>query len=512
MLSGPRESGSPGGRRHPIRNVATNWGAFVILAAIGFFLSPFVVHRLGNEAYGVWVLLGSLVGYLGLLDLGVRSAVTKYVATHHAAARHDEASGILSAALVFFLAAGLVVTALGLAFAWLGLSLFEIPPELAQVARLVLAIAGVNVAVSLVGGVFGGAVVGLQRFDVVNGIGVVDAALRALAVVAVLLAGGGLVGLALVNLTASLGNALAMAWASRRVYPELRLRLRGWTTHHLRSLVSFGFLASLLHVSAMLANYSDSVVIGLLLPVGQITFFAIAASLMDYSRQLVRGIAHVMSPLAGALEGRGREDAVPEALVAGARVASLVSLPIVVTFILRGSSFVGLWMGPEYAGPTGLVLAILACGRWVAAGFSVASSTLMGVNKHGGLVPAFLIEAAANVALSVALAGPLGITGVALGTAIPRIVVSLGFGPGYVRSAVGLPARRYVMTTLVRPSFAMIPFAVASGAIELGWPAANLFVYFGQILLALPLAALGAWFVAFDGQERRDLARKLGRA
>ena len=39
-----------------------------------------MVHHLGNTEYGMWTLLGSIVGYLGLLDFGVRGAVTWYVA------------------------------------------------------------------------------------------------------------------------------------------------------------------------------------------------------------------------------------------------------------------------------------------------------------------------------------------------------------------------------------------------------------------------------------------------
>ena len=66
------------------RNLAINWFSLIAGLVVMFFLSPFVVHSLGNNAYGIWVLLGSLVGYLGLLDLGVRAAVTRFIARFHA--------------------------------------------------------------------------------------------------------------------------------------------------------------------------------------------------------------------------------------------------------------------------------------------------------------------------------------------------------------------------------------------------------------------------------------------
>src|SRR5215813_5055411 len=59
------------GKPGAVRNVLTNWGAYVLAMGVNFFLSPYVVHHLGNTGYGVWTVILSLTGYLGLLDLGV---------------------------------------------------------------------------------------------------------------------------------------------------------------------------------------------------------------------------------------------------------------------------------------------------------------------------------------------------------------------------------------------------------------------------------------------------------
>src|SRR5438132_13926907 len=88
--------------QHSLRNVVSNWAAFAVSVIISLFLSPFIVHRLGDSAYGAWVLLSSLVGYLGLLDLGTRSAVTRYVANYHSTHRHEDAGRIASTALGLF--------------------------------------------------------------------------------------------------------------------------------------------------------------------------------------------------------------------------------------------------------------------------------------------------------------------------------------------------------------------------------------------------------------------------
>ncbi len=514
-MTAPSQRPATPDARRTVVNVAANWGTFLLTAVIGFFLSPFVVHSLGDEAYGAWILLGSVVGYLGMLDLGVRGAVTRYVAHHHAAARHDEAGRIQSAALLVFGLSGLVAMTLTVGFAFFGLPLFDIPGELAGASRRVLVIGGVNLAVSLVSGVFGGAVAGVHRFDVTNGVGIVGNVVRAVAVVMGLQAGGGIVTLAVIQLAVSCASGLALAVASRRVYPELRFGLLSWRREHLRILVAFGAASTLLEVGNRIMYYTDSVLIGALLPVSAITFFAIAVNLIDYARQLVSGISRTMTPMAGALDGADQAEGIRQAMLTGARLATLVMLPVLLTFVIRGGTFIGLWMGPAYAAPSGAVLMVLAIARWPAAGYQVCTSTLMGLNRHRGLVPVVLLEATANVGLSYTLIGSLGITGAAIGTLVPRLFVTLVFGPWFVSKTTGLSPARYYRDVIVIPAVALAPFAVGSVAFEAWTSPGDLVSFFAQVAATLPLAAAGAWTLVLRRDERlrvrSALRRMLGR-
>src|SRR5947207_5423551 len=85
--------------RRIAQNVLSNWLALAITTMVGFFLSPFVVHHLGNLAYGVWVLIASLVSYMNLLDLGLRGAVTRFVSKGTAQDDHEQSSQAVSGAL-----------------------------------------------------------------------------------------------------------------------------------------------------------------------------------------------------------------------------------------------------------------------------------------------------------------------------------------------------------------------------------------------------------------------------
>lgn len=492
-----------------VRNVLSNWGAFVCAAAVSFLLSPYIVRTLGDSAYGAWAVLNSVVGYLGLLDLGVRGAVMRYVARFHDTGEHDRAGRLTSSAVLLFGATACVAVILAIVLAANVEHAFNLPADVVHAARIVALVGGLNIAVALVDGVFGGVITGLHRFDYSNAIDLSALLLRSLATVVGLALGGGLVALALIQLGGSLLRLAADYTVCRRLYPQLRVRLRDGDREHLQIVLRFGLASSVLHVAGQIMLYSDSVIIGAFLPVAFVTYFAIAANLTDYARQVISGISRVLTPLLSATEARGQEERVRQTLLAGARLTTLCILPITVTFIVRGATFIGLWMGPQYAKPSGRVLAVLAVFVTCHAGYQVITASMLGINRHRGLIPVFLADAATNVGLSIFLVPRIGIIGSALGTLIPQLVVTLVIGPWYVRRELGVSMAEFWRNAHVRPVLSMVPFALVSILIERSWAAPNLLIFFSQVALSIPFGLLGAWLFGLLPNERQLIMRTL---
>lgn len=484
------------------RNVLSNWGLYIFSFAVNFFLAPFIVRHLGQTGYGVWTLMTSLTGYLGLLDLGVRGAVTRFVARYHTTADHDEASRITSSALTIFVTAGVLAASASVVLAFAVVQLFRIDPAYLVSARTVLILTGCNVGISLVSGVFGGITVSLQRFDLVNRVEILNLTLRSLAIFLVLHGGGGIIALASIQLVSSIAAGLALARTALRLYPELKLRFGRPDRQRLSLIFSFSIYAFLIHVSLQLIYYTDAVVIGAFLPIGMVTFFAIASSLMSYARTLLSGISSTLTPMASSLEAINKSEELPGLALKASRYVTSVMFPIAITFMLRGKTFIGLWMGHGYAELSGEVLRILAYAWLFSAGNSVTASILMGISKHKPLVPMAAGEGLANLCFSVALVRPLGILGVAWGTTIPNLVQNILVYPWYLCRTLGIPWQRYVVCAWGRPTTAMIPFAVLTYLVERRWPAANLAIFFTQVATVFPSALLGFWFFTLESAER----------
>lgn len=487
-------------------NVLWNWGTFLFNVAITFVLSPYVVKSLGNTTYGLWVLLGSLVGYLGLLDFGVRGAVTRYVSRFYADGDDERASRLTSTALRIFSLMGLAAVLVTVLLAASIVHRFDITSAQTGTARLVVILGGLTVAVALVGGVYGGVVIGLERFDLNGRVEIGIGLIRVIGIYFALKLGFGILSLALIQLGVSGARTLGSVWFARRLYPELHVRFTAWDSEAFRQIFSFSAYSTLILFSSSLILYSDSVVIGAFLPIGLITYFAIAGNLIDYTRSLVRGISTTLTPRTSALEASD-PGAIAGVILRAARLATLLILPIAVTFILRGARFVDLWMGPAYGLEAGRILRILSLALLFSAATQVTLSALMGLSRHKEYVPFNIAEALMNLALSIYWVRPFGIAGVALGTTVPSLVSSLIVMPWYVHRATGVPPGRYLFEAWVRPFLALVPFAIATALLDHYWVAHGLIAYFIGVLVVLPLALAGAWWIALDPEDR-DLVRR----
>lgn len=493
------------------RSILSNWATFIFAAGVNFVLSPFVVRTLGDTQYGAWVLLGSMVGHLGLLDIGVRSAVTRYVASYYTAADHLKATRLYSTALRIFSFAGLAAIVVSLVLSLLVGRVFNVPADLVQIARVVVILGGLNVAASLIGGVFGGVLIGLERFDYNNAIEIAVATIRTIGVVVALMNGQGLIGLAIVQLIATTVRIAASIWATRKLYPELQLTSFEWDRDSARLLLTFGLTASLLHVSSAVMFYSDSLVIGAFLPIAMVTYFAIAGNLIDYARSVMSGISQTLSPRVSALQASGNGGALGTATMLSARLSSIVILPIATTFLVTGPQFIGLWMGAEFTGLAGHILRVITIPLIVLSGYQVVTAAMLGVGKHGKLIPVFVAEAVVNVILSIIWVRKYGVIGTAYGTMIPRVIVSAIVGPWYAREAIGVHLPTFWKDVFVLPALAMIPFGAASYAVEHYWPAHGVMIYFARVLALLPLAVFSVWYVCLRGEERAGILAILTR-
>lgn len=437
-------------KRILVRNVIWNWSGVATSMAAGFVVAPFLVRRLGDTNYGLWILIGSLTGYFGLLDLGVRGSVGRYVAFYRAKNDQGGVNSILSTALAILCGVAFLGLLLTIGVLLVFFHLFEVPAEQMASTRLALLIVGFNLAVMVPLDVFNSTLWAFQRFDILNAVDIVMVTIRTAVTFLLIGQGYGLVALAVITLFWTLGSAAIKAGMSFRLNPGLRLGpsyVKRWA---IGCLYGYGIWLVVLSLARVALPKLNPVLIGARLGVAMVTPFSIATRLIEYATSLVSSSTGVLTPVATTFHAEDKHDSQRRLFLLGGKCCLVLALFFSTLFLCLGKPFLLLWMGPAFESSATL-LAVLAIGEVLPLSQLATSSLILGVGRHKVLALMGLIENMVAVALALVLMRPLGLLGVCLGVALPGAVFR-GIGPlvfGCRLARVSL--REYARRSLLPP-------------------------------------------------------------
>jgi O-antigen/teichoic acid export membrane protein len=438
-------------RKQPLlTNALANWLGFAVNLVVAFFLFPLLVHGLGERRYGIWWLVESILAYLMLFDLGVAAAVVRYVAHFEATDDQESLNRVFSTSICIFSIAGGLVLALALFLAFPGLSLLSVPDDLVVEYRWLLVLLGFNLAAGLPLNVFPCVLDGLGRFPSKTAVRTVTLLVRSVLFVVVIESGGGLVELGLAVTGCNLVEHLGLAVAAHLYLPGLRfsLRLADWATF--RSIRGYSLDAFLAMLAGRVCCQTDALVINAFLGPKFITIFAVAGRLVEYVKGSLRAATTVLTPAVSVLETRGDNQAIRQVLLDSTRLLLWLILPVQVGLLLLGKPFLTLWVGEEHAKQSYLTLVILTLPLGLALSQLGSGRILYGTGKLHWFARLALLEAVANLVLSIVLVVPLGVEGVAIGTSVPSAIASVALLV-YVCRQVGVGVGEYLRRSFLTP-------------------------------------------------------------
>jgi O-antigen/teichoic acid export membrane protein len=444
-------------------NAFSSWASLAIHVALGFLLTPVVLHYVGKTGYGIWTVLHSLVGYYGLLNLGVRSATTRYVAHGSARREIDRLNEVVATSLAMFLVTGLIAVAVSVGLAQPLARFFKPPPSQHHVFVVMVMVLGASAAVEFLNSLLTSILAAYERYVAVNAISATAYTLRAAAVVLALRAGAGIEALAWATLGMSLLALVAQYIVARTTIPEVRFSLRQASRATLRVLLTYGFATIVVTTVNLMRTRLDSVVIGRWISLAAVAEYGVAAMIVQYLFNLVNTGTGVLTPRFARLDGTGDMVKMRGLFVRSLFVCAFLACGGGMVAVLFGPAFIRFWVGPGFETATP-VLWILAAPYVVGLTQNSGYGLMLARDRHRWFAVISTGEAVANVAISIVLAPRLGVIGVAIGTAAPMFVMKAIVQPLYVAPIAGLRIREYLAPLLLPVSVSVGVTAVSIAA------------------------------------------------
>lgn len=476
-----------------LRNVAANWVGFAVNGAVTLVLTPFVLAHLGSARYGIWILSASVVGYYGLLDLGLRAGVTQYLTRYLAIGDLAKAGECMSAAVAALATIGLMMVGLSIGAAYAVPHLFDLAPELARETFWCILIVGSSTGIQFALQPYGSIFTARQRFDLANLIGITTRLLTAAAVYVVLKAGYGLIGISAATCAVSCIDYLIRWRVATRLVPELSIDPRRFNMQRLKEVSSFGLWNFLISINQYVYQHVPNMLIGFFMPVAAVGHYALAIGLVRQLNAVIGPIGAVMYPAAAAMDVQADRGGLTRLYHDGSRLMLLIMTPMVLIAAFWAEDFYRLWIGESYLrdGPfhsVALVFQILLIST-VTNFSNIGSQILLGAGHVRLVATALLCGSALNLSASLILIGRYGLAGVAAATVLASAVIDLMAMPILVQRVMGLPVKDFLHRALLRPAGAALLLLLAILAIRLLGEPKDWFNLALQCLLAGAAAA-----------------------
>ena len=424
-------------------NALSNWAALAITVLVGLFLTPYIISHLGKTGYGIWILISSIIGYYGILDLGVTSAITRYVARYAGQKDYNSLNETISTSFVMFCIIGFVIVCASFALAGPMLSFFNVSTDQVEKFRQTVWLLGLAAGLGFPGNFFGAVIKAHERFVAANFVTVIITLMRASLIVLLLSRGIGLVGVACSHLLTTIFMIILNFALCKLLFSHFELQLRSARWNVLRTLLGFGAATSVASIADIMRFNLDSFVIGKWINIPAVAVYGVAALLIRFFMQFIgSGTVTVLTPRFASIDGQGKRGQLQQLFLKSLSVAAFLSFGVGTLIIILGRRFIVLWVGTEFLEAVPVLL-VLTVSYSIALAQTPSISLVYALKKHYLFAGASVVEGIANVALSIYLAPRYGILGVAIGTAAPMLIIKLFVQPIYVSRIIGIPLIRY---------------------------------------------------------------------
>jgi O-antigen/teichoic acid export membrane protein len=348
-----------------LSGIGFGYASQILTTLVGFGLTPFLLYRVGQHDYGLWLVGTQLMAYLALLDLGIIALLPRETAFATGRARSIEEASDLP--LIFGHTVRIILwqmplVALGALIFW-----FLMPPEWANL-RHPIGVVLLTFVVAFPLRIFRAVLHGLQDLAYLGRTAIACYLMSIATTVGLVLAGWGLYALAFGWALQQLAEAFTGWYRLRTHFPTVlprKLPEMPWSTARTR--LTQGGWVSLMQVAQVLLNGTDILIIVKLFGPAAIVPFAITGKLIGVMSNQPQMLMALAGPALSQLRMGGTRERLSGVCIALSQAVLMLSGAGVCVVLAVNQGFVGRWVGAgQYGGSwlTALILLSMLLRHW----------------------------------------------------------------------------------------------------------------------------------------------------
>ena len=394
---------------------------------LSFLLTPYIVHKIGLERFGIWAVANTAIYFFLFLDLGIGSSFVKYISEYNTKKDYRLINEVINTGLAFSLFFCFCIFCVSILLKNLAMNLLKFSSELYDDALLaflgVLAVFIINYIFT----VFKSTLYGLQRMDIVNIIFVIVSIPGTLGLVLFLSFGFGLKGLIYNSIIVAVVTVLSYAICAYRILPQMVISMKYCNIKMFRKLWNFGFKVQIAGFSEFINVSLDKLLLGYFLNVRMVAFYELGSKIALTAGNLPSVLLPAVEPASSELDAAKDTRALNNLYTRGTKYIVFLTFPLSLFVITNASPIMHFWMGGPGYEKSALAIQILTIGYSFVLVNGIGKLIARGMGVPQFEMISALIILGLNILLSITLIILFGFVGTLIGTSVSAIVGSMFF-------------------------------------------------------------------------------------
>lgn len=324
--------------------------SIILTNLIGLILTPFIIKSLGDSEFGLYVLIGSLISYLSLMDLGLNNTIIRFIAKYRAKNDKKGEENFLAIIFLIYFFISIILIFIGLIIFFNLDNIFSKSLTLSELkkAKIMFTILIFNIAITLPGGSFVAISTGYEKFIVPKTLTIVKYIIRSLTILILLLMGGKAIGIVLLD---TVINILFISFNAFYVlkYIKVTIKFHQFNRNLIKEVLKYSIWIFLFAIFNQFQWQSGQFVLGILKDTKTVAVFAIGIMLGTYYGAFSSAISSLLLPKTTKMVyNSSTNNDLNVMFIKVGRILLFILLLIFGGFILYGQQFIFLWLGEGY--------------------------------------------------------------------------------------------------------------------------------------------------------------------
>lgn len=330
---------------------ALNYLIIFLNVLVGLFYTPFMLRTMGQNEYGLYSLVASVISYLTILDLGLGNAVIRYTAEFRAKGKKEEQYEMFGMFFIIYLVIGLVAVVAGLALYFNVDRMFNATMTATDLekVRVMMLLLIFNLAFSFPMSVYGSIITAYERFVFPRVINIIRIILNTIVMICLLKMGYKAITMVVVQ---TIFNVLTLIinYIYCKVKLDVKLHFRRFNFSFLKEVLIYSFWIFLNVIMDKIYWSTGQFVLGIYVSTVAVAVFAVSIQLQQMYMQFSMAISTVFLPKVTSLvANNASHESISDLFIRTGRIQFIVMSIVLSGFIVFGRQFINLWVGNEYS-------------------------------------------------------------------------------------------------------------------------------------------------------------------